>query len=356
VIRNQMHFMQTRDKGFSGEQVMRLQATQKARDNDFKTTRNLLLGIPGVQYVSKTTSVPGDGYLDTMTIAFKNAGKEYRMSSAKVSTDYFKTLDIDLVQGRLFNDSYTDQNTRSAVINEAAARKMNLKNPIGSFISFFRCDSVQVQIIGVVKDFNVLGFENTVLPTVFTIGNKACMFQSGGALLVKLNSDRLNNTIASIEETWKKIEPDYPIKYSFLDENFQKLFSFHLRLQKVISFFAIAAILISVIGLFALTAFLTGQRSKEISIRKVLGAEFNHLATLLSKDFIRLVLVAVIIATPLGWWACNQWLQTFAYRITIDWWLFLIAALVIITIAIITIGMQVIKAAVANPVKSLRTE
>jgi putative ABC transport system permease protein len=335
---------------------MRLQTTQKTRDKDFDITRNLLLGIPGVQYVSKTTSVPGDGYLDTMTTAFKNAGEEYRMNSTKVSTDYFKTLDIDLVQGRLFNDSYTDQNTRSAVINESAVKKMNLKNPIGSFITFFACDSVPVQIVGVVKDFNVLGFENTILPTVFTIGNKACRFQSGGALLIKINSGRFNNTITGIEQTWKKIEPDYPIKYSFLDENFQKLFSSHLRLQKVISFFAVTAILISVIGLFALTAFLTGQRSKEISIRKVLGAEFKHLTSLLSKDFLKLVLIAVVVATPLGWWASNQWLQTFAYRISMDWWLFLIAALVIIVIAALTIGIQVVKAAVANPVKSLRTE
>jgi putative ABC transport system permease protein len=114
--------------------------------------------------------------------------------------------------------------------------------------------------------------------------------------------------------------------------------------------------LISVIGLFALTAFLTGQRSKEISIRKVLGAEFKHLTSLLSKDFLKLVLIAVVVATPLGWWASNQWLQTFAYRIRMDWWLFLIAALVIIAIAALTIGIQVVKAAVANPVKSLRTE
>jgi putative ABC transport system permease protein len=335
---------------------LRLQTTQKTRDKDFDLTRNLLLGVPGVQYVSKTTSVPGDGSLDTMTVAFKTAGEEHRLSSVKVSTDYFKTLDIGLVQGRSFNDSYSDQNTRTAVINESAVKRMSLKNPIGSFITFFSCDSVPVQIVGVVKDFNVLGFENSVLPTVFTIGNKACRFQSGGAVLIKLNSNQLNNTIAAIEQKWKEIEPDFPIKYSFLDENFQKLFSSHIRLQKVISFFAAAAILISVIGLFALTAFLVSQRSKEISIRKVLGAEFSHLTSLLSRDFIKLVLLAVVIATPLGWWACNEWLQTFAYRINMNWMIFLIAALVIIGIAILTIGVQVIKATVANPVKSLKTE
>ena len=278
------------------------------------------------------------------------------MKSVKVSTDFFRTLDIDLVQGRLFNESYTDQNTRSAVINEAAAKKMNLENPVGAFISFFRCDSVPVQIVGVVKDFNVLGFENTILPTVFTIGNKACMFQSGGALLIKLNSNRLNNTITSIGQTWKNIEPDYPIRYSFLDENFQKLFSSHLRLQKVINFFAIAAIFISVIGLFALTAFLTGQRVKEIGIRKVLGAGLTDLALLLSIDFVRLILLAVVIAMPLGLWAGNTWLEGFAYRVSITWSIFLLAALIIIFISIVTVATQVYKATMANPVKSLRTE
>jgi putative ABC transport system permease protein len=356
VISRQMHFMRTKDKGFSGEQVMRLQASQKTRDKDFDMVRNTLLAISGVAYVSKTTTVPGDAFSDTGTISFKYSGEEYRMNSVKVSTDYFKTLNIDLVKGRLFDDSYRDQNTRTAIINEGAAKKLNLQNPLGAIINFPYCDSVPVQIVGVVKDFNVLGFENNVLPTVFTIGNKACRFQSGGALLIKVNSDHLNSSIAAIEQTWKKIEPDFPIRYSFLDENFQKLFASYLRLQKIINFFAAIAIFISVIGLFALTAFLTGQRAKEIGIRKVLGAGFNDLAALLSKDFIWLVLIAVTIAVPIGWWATDKWLQSFAYRISNDWWLFLIAALVIIAIAVITVGMQVIKAAIANPVKSLRTE
>jgi len=335
---------------------MRLQASQKTRDKDFDMVRNTLLAISGVAYVSKTTTVPGDAFSDTGTISFKYSGEEYRMNSVKVSTDYFKTLNIDLVKGRLFDDSYRDQNTRTAIINEGAAKKLNLQNPLGAIINFPYCDSVPVQIVGVVKDFNVLGFENNVLPTVFTIGNKACRFQSGGALLIKVNSDHLNSSIAAIEQTWKKIEPDFPIRYSFLDENFQKLFASYLRLQKIINFFAAIAIFISVIGLFALTAFLTGQRAKEIGIRKVLGAGFNDLAALLSKDFIWLVLIAVTIAVPIGWWATDKWLQSFAYRISNDWWLFLIAALVIIAIAVITVGMQVIKAAIANPVKSLRTE
>jgi putative ABC transport system permease protein len=335
---------------------MRIEATQKTRDDDFETVKNTLLAIPGVQYVSKTTTVPGDKVTDTSTIPYKYAGKEYRMSSVKVSADYFKTLNIGLLLGRLFNNSYADEHTRSAVINETAARKLNLANPIGATITFPYCDTVPTQIVGVVKDFNVMSFESKVQPVVYTIGNNACMFQSGGAMLVKLSGNHLQQSVASIEKVWKNIEPDFPIRYSFLDDNFQKLFAAFIRLQSIISFFAAAAIFISVMGLFALTAFLTSQRTKEIGIRKVLGAGFGDLAALLSKDFVRLVVLAVVIAMPISWWAADKWLDSFAYRINVSWWIFAIAALIVIAIAIITISIQTVKAAVANPVKSLRTE
>ncbi len=356
VISNQMHYMQTKDKGFSDEQVMRLEASQNVRDDNFDITRSTLLAIPGVQYVSKTTTVPGDASVDTSTIGYKCNGKEYRMSSVKVSDDYFKTLNISLLDGRLFNGSFSDENTRTAIINEAAAQKLNLKNPIGSTITFPNCDTVPVQIVGVVKNFNVSGFETAVKPVVYTIGNKACVWQSGGGILVKMSGSNLSGTVTSIQKTWKKIDPDFPIRYSFLNDNFQKLFASYTQLQIIINFFAFTAIFISVIGLFALTAFLIGRRAKEIGIRKILGANVGHLGVLLGKDFVRLVVIAVIIAMPLGWWAANAWLQSFAYRISINWITFLSAAFIIIIIAILTMSIQTIKAAITNPVKSLRTE
>ncbi len=356
IISRQMHFMQTNDKGFSGEQVLRIEATQNTRDQDFETVRNTLLRIPGVQYVAKSTTIPGDKATDTSTIAFKHNGKEYRLNSVKVSADYFKALNIDLLKGRLFDRRYADENTRSAVINEAAARRLNETDPVGATLSFPYCDSVPVEVIGVVRNFNVSGFENGIQPVVYTVNNKACMFQSGGALLVKLNSRNMQGAVAAIEQAWKSIEPDFPIRYSFLDDNFQKLFAAHIRLQTIIGFFAAAAIFISIMGLFALTAFLTGRRTKEIGIRKVLGAGLGDLASLLSKDFIWLVVIAVLISVPLAWWAAGKWLQGFAYRMDISWWLFAVAALIIVAIAAVTIGLQTVKAAFANPVKSLRTE
>jgi len=171
-----------------------------------------------------------------------------------------------------------------------------------------------------------------------------------------MNSGNIRQTVASIESAWKKIEPDFPIRYSFLDDNFEKLFASYMQLQIIINFFALTAIFISVIGLFALTAFLIGRRTKEIGIRKILGANVGHLGVLLGKNFVRLVIISVIIATPLGWWAANTWLQNFVYRTSISWITFLSAGLIIVVVAILTMSIQAIKAATANPVKSLRTE
>jgi putative ABC transport system permease protein len=355
VIHRQMSFMETKDKGFSGQQVMRLEASQATRDDNFDLTKNALLSIPGVEYVSKTTTVPGDALIDTSTIAYRSNGKEHRMASVKVSDDYFKALNISLKEGRLFNHSTADENTRSAVINEAAAAKLGLKEPLGATLSFPSCDSVPVQVVGVVKDFHVSGFENTVQPVVFTVGNNACMFQSGGALLVKIGGSHISGTIRAIEARWKTIEPDFPIRYSFLDENFQSLFDSWLRLQAIIDFFAFTAILISITGLFALTAFLASRRTKEMGIRKVLGADIIDICALLGKDFIRLVLLSVIIAVPVGWWAASKWLQAFAYRASLDWFIFIDSAGVVTFVAALVIGIQAFRAATANPVGSLRT-
>lgn len=355
VISRQISFMEKNDKGFNGNEVVRIEAMQRTRDAGFDATRSQLMALPGVVEVAKSTEVPGDTYTDTSTYAFRYAGESYRMSSVKVSTEFFNTLAIKLQQGRLFDERVSDQQTRSAVINQSAARLLG-QDVVGKTIYFSNCDTVPVQVIGVVNDFHVMGYESVVKPVAYTIGNNACMFQSGGGLLVKIRRQDAAATLAGIETAWKKIEPDLPIRYSFLDDNFQKLLAGHIRLQKVISIFAITAIVISIMGLFAMTAYFTGQRRKEIGVRKVLGAGVLDIASLLSKDFVLLVLMGVVVAVPLGYWASSRWLQTFAYRIPLGWQLFALSALLVLAIAVITITLQTVKAARANPVKSLRQE
>jgi putative ABC transport system permease protein len=357
VINKQLDYMQVKDKGFSGDQVMRITTTQPTRENGFDHAANTLLAVPGVSYVSKATKVPGDYTLtDTSTFSFKHNGKPYRMSSVKISKDYFKTLQVALVKGRYFTDAFADQNTRTAVINESAAQLLNLPNAIGQTITFPMCDSVPLQIVGVVKDFHVGGFERKVQPEVYTIGNKACMFQSGGAILVKINTSHISQSVAAIDQAWKKLEPDFPLRYSFINENFQQLFASYTRLQTIISFFAAVAVTISVMGLFAMAAFFMKQRTKEIGVRKVLGASVAQLATLLSKEFVYLVLLSIVLIIPVAWWLMQKWLQTFAYRVSIGGWVFFAGAAIAMLIAVITISFHSIKAALANPVNSLRNE
>jgi putative ABC transport system permease protein len=240
VIKSQLNYMQSADKGFSGDQVMRVQATQATSEQNFEQTRNTLLAVPGVEYVAKSTKIPGDNtFVDTSTAGFKYNGRPYRMSSVKVSTDYFRAMHVKLKQGRDFTSETRDQNTRTAVINIAAAETFGIANPVGKYINFPGCDSIPMEIVGVVSNFNVYGFESQVQPAVFTIGQKACMFQSGSAILVKLNSGQAQQTIAGITEAWKKIEPAFPIRYSFLDQNFEQLLSDYIRLQKIITFFGL---------------------------------------------------------------------------------------------------------------------
>jgi putative ABC transport system permease protein len=356
IIRNQMQYMQNKDKGFNASQVMRLEAPQKIREQDFELTKNVLLAVPGVKMVSKTTTVPGDNYDDTSTFAFRHKERSFRMTSVKVSETYFSTLNILLLKGRMFDNRNADQNTRSAVINESAAAKLGLANVLGETITFPGCDSIPIEIVGIVKDFNIAGFENLVQPAVYTIGNKACMYQSGGGLLVKIGEGNIKGTIAGVEAAWKAVSPDMPIRYSFLDDNFQKLFAEHIRLQRMISLFSLSAIIISLMGLFALTTFLINQRTKEIGIRKILGARTIDVSVLISKDFMKLILIAVVIAMPLAWLATNEWLHHFSYRIKNSLPAFIIGPVIIIVVAIITILSQAIKASVNNPVNSLRSE
>ncbi|HMH20242.1 MAG TPA: ABC transporter permease [Puia sp.] len=381
VIYTQMRYMQHRDIGFSGSQVIRIEATQKSREGKFQTIRNSLLSIPGVERVAKSTVVPGSKFVDTSTHNFGYGGKRYRLNTVKVSADYFRTMEISLLDGRLFDDGHHGDLDNTAIINESAMKLMTRgsahegegnvagagdgvagraagggASPVGQLIRFPGCDTLPYTIVGVVKDFNAQGFESRIEPAVYSISNAHCGYQSGGAILVRIRTGQVQKTLAGISAFWKTAEPDFPIRYSFLDQDFQKLFIEYDRLEKIILFFTLISILIAAIGLFALTSFLTQQRVKEIGIRRVLGASVASITTLLSGDFVRLVIVAIFISMPVAWWALSKWLEDFAYRIDLSWWMFAAAGFLTVGITLITVGFQAIKAALANPAESLRTE
>ncbi|HEY4064504.1 MAG TPA: ABC transporter permease [Puia sp.] len=356
VINRQMQFMQEKNLGFNASRVIRIEATQKSRDADFEQIRRTLLSIPGVGSVSKSTSVAGSQRIDTSTNTFQYEGQKVRLNNVKVSPDYFVTMGIKLVEGRYFDYSHPEDMDNTAIINESAAKKMGAVSPSGRFIRFPMCDTLPYTIVGVVKDFNIQGLESAVEPTVYSISNAHCGFRSGGAILVSINTDHLQSTVAGIEKTWKTIEPDFPVRYSFLDADFQQLFASYQRLEKIILFFSVLSILITVMGLFALTSFLARQRIKEIGIRKVLGASVASITGLLSEDFAKLSLLSIVLAMPIAWWALSKWLEDFAYKIDLTWGIFALSAFITIGITLLTVCCQAIKAALSNPTVNLRTE
>ncbi len=356
VVNRQVSYMQHQYLGFEPSRVMRIEATQKTRDTDFPQVRNKLLSIPGVEYVAKSTTVAGDWRNDTTTREFRCDGKKFRLNSSKVSADYFSVMNIQLLQGRLFSDLHPEDPGHSAIINETALHKLGVANPTGKLIYFSGCDTIPYTIVGVVKNFHVQGFQHAVEPSIYTISNNACEFRSGGAILVRVSTDHVQQTLAGMQAAWKNIEPDFPIRYSFLDQDFQQLFTEYIRLERVIFFFSIISLIITGVGLFALTSFLCRQRVKEVGIRKVLGASVTGVAALLSRDFLKILAISIVIALPIAGWALNKWLEGFAYRISMSWWIFAMAGLITIGLTLLTVCIQALRAAGANPVKSLRTE
>ncbi|MBA2329707.1 MAG: FtsX-like permease family protein, partial [Flavisolibacter sp.] len=266
--------------------------------------------------------------------------------------DFVPTYGINVVAGRNFRDDY-GFDTSSFILNEAAVQVLGLKSPEDAIGKQFQYGNRRGTLIGVINDFHFESLHQRILPMVFF----QSMFREGyGNISVKVSGNNMPAALAYIEETWKKFVPDIPYDYTFLDDNYNRLYEAEQRQSTIFTSFAFIAILIACLGLFGLSAFAINQRVKEIGIRKVLGASVSTIVGLLSKDFLKLVLIAAIIAFPVGWFAMNKWLQDFAYRVDVQWWVFILAGVVATAVAFFTISLQAMKAARANPVKNLRTE
>lgn len=356
VVNRQVTYMEHQYLGFEPSRVLRIEATQRTRDTDFPQVRNRLLAIPGVEYVAKSTTVAASSQMDTSTREYRFEGRIHRLNSSKVSVDYFSLMHVRLLKGRLFSDQHPEDPDHSAIINETALHKLGIADPTGKRIYFPGCDSIPYTVVGVVKDFHVQDFQHAVTPCIYTISNNPCEFRSGGAILVRVSTDHVQQTLAGMQAVWKNIEPDFPIRYSFLDQDFQQLLTDYIRLGRVIFFFSIVSIIITGVGLFALTSFLCRQRVKEIGIRKVLGASVPGVAALLSKDFLKILVISIAIALPAAGWALSKWLESFAYRTSMTWWIFVLAGVITAGLTLLTVCVQALRAAGANPVKSLRAE
>ncbi len=276
-------------------------------------------------------------------------------------------MNIDVKEGRGFSSKFPadtltngipggplEQTIGSIILNETAVKDLNITQPVISKQILWGTDAdtnYYVNIVGVVKDFHFTSLRNEIKPFAFFATPSAV-----GSMLVKLSGNNIESTLAPIQSIWKKFPSERALDYSFLDETFAALYKSESRFQKVFVSLVILGIIIACLGLLGLATFAAQQRVKEIGIRKVLGASIPNIVRLLSKDFLKLVFIAFVIAIPVGWYATNQWLQDFAYRIDIKWWVFLLAGIIAAVIAFLTISFQTIKAAIANPIKNLRTE
>ena len=356
VIIKQLNFLDNQQLGFNKNQQIILPLQDKSAIKNYAAFKNELLKNSGVKSVTSGSTYPGIPNVEDML--FYAEGKTIHdvidVHLATVENDYFKTLRFTMLSGRGFSKEFT-ADSNSIVLNEAALKELgyDVTTAVGKKLFYdFQGRHNTMQIIGVVKNFNFESLYSSIKPFGFTtsFGNKYSY------VIANVATRNYAGLLKDIQYSWNKINPDIPFVYSFLDNDFQKNYEKDQRVSGIVSYFTFIAILIACLGLFGLSAFSAEQRTREIGIRKVLGASVTNVASLLSKDFIKLVLIALLIASPLAWFGMNKWLQGFAYRIHISWWMFAIAGLMAIIIALITVSFQAIKAAIANPVKSLRTE
>jgi len=351
VINSQMHFILNRKIGFDKDQVMVLQATHTLGKR-VATLKDEIGNIPGVQQVTVSD------YLPVKTEGMKRNGnpfwKEGRVNDDPsvggqfwlVDEDYLPTLGIQLHEGRNF-DKGLATDSEAAIINQSLARSLRLERPVGAQITN---GWKKMTVIGVVEDFNFESMKDEVDGLCMVLGSSPSM------MAVKISGEDLPATVAAITAQWKEFLPQQSIRFTFLDESFAHMYANVQRTGTIFSYFAILAIVIACLGLFGLATFTTEQRTKEIGIRKVLGASVSGIVRMLSSDFVKLVLISIAIASPIAWWAMSRWLEDFAYRIDIQWWMFAVAGFAAVAIALLTVSWQAIKAAVANPVESLRDE
>ncbi|HEV3221888.1 MAG TPA: ABC transporter permease [Puia sp.] len=356
VIQRQLQFMNDQQLGFNKNQQIILPLQSPTAVKNYEVLKTELLKNPGIKNVTSGSTYPGIASVDDMI--FYAEGKSVKdvidISLANVDIDYFETLGLKLVAGRGFSKEFT-ADSNSIVLNETALRELGypLKTALGRKVYFdFQGSHNTMYIVGVVRNFNFESLYNTIKPFAFNtiMGNKHSY------VIANVSAKSYTGILQEMATSWNNINPGVPFVYSFLDKDFQKNYEKDQRASGIVWSFTVIAILIACLGLFGLSAFAAEQRFKEIGVRKVLGASVISIIGLLSKDFIKIVLVAILIATPIGWYFMNKWLGGFAYRTPVSWWIFAITGFLAILIALITVSFQAIRAAIANQVKSLHSE
>ena len=352
VIMSQMNYLRNTDLGFNKEQSMIVRFDNLSISAKKKQFKNELLSIPAVNSVSLMSGEPG-GFHDGYSFESQaKPGEKMMFSTEYTDLDFVKTLGLKIIAGRDLSEGFTTDSAQAVLINRNAANKLGYtpEQAVGKWIKNLSRDSLRRTIVGVVEDYHYVSLKDPIGPLVISPGKDRRL------ALIRLKTDRIQSTIASIKKVYTAAAPDYPFEYKFLDEQFDRHYKTEAKQQAVLGIFSAIAIFIACLGLFGLASYTAIKRTKEIGVRKVLGSSIKNICFLLSKDLLRPVLLGTLLATPVGYYAMNKWLQGFAYRIDLHWWMFGVAVFTAVIIALLTVGSQAIKAALANPVKSLRTE
>ncbi len=353
IVYQQTRYMLNKDLGFNKDQVVVIEGAE-VMGTQSEPFRNALRALPNVVRVTNSEQVPGR-YLNGSS--FKPVGQPDDafeiMSYTYASYDFVETLGMELLAGRSLQRAYPTDSL-AVILNESAVHRLGLEDPIGTRL-YWRGESTYT-VIGVVRDFHVTSLHRPIEPVALLGPDPRNSNRPNLLVSARIQPDRVPATLAALEATWKQFAPQEPFVYTFLDDAFARLYQAEVHTGWLISLFAVLAILIACFGLFGLSAYTTQQRTKEIGIRKILGASVAGIVGLLSKEYLKLVLIAFVVAVPLAWIAIHRWLEGFAYRVTIGWDVFAVSGLAVLLIALLTVGYQSVKAATANPVTSLRYE
>ncbi|MEM6844504.1 MAG: ABC transporter permease [Bacteroidota bacterium] len=349
----QLNFMKSKDIGFNKEQMMLIPMNNEANEQ-YETLRNELLAHAGVAGVTASGQRIGNNFHQTGgKVKTDTSIHELTISQVNVDYDYLDVYGIQVKEGRSFSREYADDAGFSFIINESLAKELGLEDPVGAQFGFSFYDNDTLgTIVGMTHDFNYNSLHHSVNTLAIHVNPESGFSE----LSVKVRPDNLNETIAAVQGTWETLIPNRPFEYSFLDEHFEELYQTDEQMSKVVSVIAGLAIIIACLGLFGLASIATEQRTKEIGIRKVLGASLVELLVVLSKNFIGLILIAFLISVPVTYYLLQGWLEGFAFRISIGWWVFIFAGFLSLLVALVTVSFQTTRAALANPVDALRSE
>jgi len=349
MISQQMKYIKNKDLGYNKHELVFVGMNNNLMQN-FETIKQILLKDPNIKAVTTSRVLPiyacpsftlqeWEGKEDdrTMTLHFIGIG-----------FDFFKTMDIEIVEGRAFSEEFSSDTINSIIINEEAVRQLQMDNPVGKTLNIF---GQQSYIVGVMKDFNFNNVKNKIAPLMLHISPEQARLS-----FIRLNSGYTQETLDYIKETWKTFEPDFDFNYQFMDERLDNLYMAEQRSNTLINYFTIFAIFISCLGIFGLSSFKKKKKTKEIGIRKVMGASVSVIIKIFTAEFTKLVIIGNILAWPLAYYAMNKWLETFAYHTNLKWWMFALGALLSVFVVLITISYQSYKAATKNPANSLRYE